>query len=904
MGASYVHDFRTWFDKLAGSSHEPHDWQCVLAMSTEARNRVIRIPTGMGKTLGVFAAWSWHRLHRGDQSWPRRLVWCLPMRVLVEQTQAILQAAVDRLDLTWDGSGDHAGKVGVHLLMGGASSDSDWNLYPEDCAVFIGTQDMLLSRALNRGYACPPARWPLEYGLLGHDALWIFDEIQLMDVGLATSAQLQAFHDEDRVKGIRPRLSWWMSATLQPDWLRSVDTDRFHEDWVRAPVTLSPKERTTGVSIVKKSLLTSAIAAADRDAFARRIVEQHGHLEDGEYGRVTLVVCNTVERACQTFDALREVVDSELELVHSRFRPVERAAWRSRFLDRSTCRPGVNRIIVATQVVEAGVDISAGCLITELAPWPNLVQRFGRCARYGGAGTVVVVDRGRDDRSALPYTASELTAAWEALQQVGEVGIASLEALEEPLSAEARRVLYPYAPAHLLLRREYEELFDTTPDLTGAHLDISRFVRGGDERDVQVFWLDIKPSMKRRNGGAPPRRYRPRRDELCNVPFLVARTWLCGAETKSSRKPKLRAGMRAWIWDWIDGEWGVATRAAIVPGRIVCVAADCGGYRVERGFDDSSAHAVPVVPPSALTRETEHQIQADDFEDAEDLSVAEWKTIACHGGEAAQLASTIAESVRLPDSLRRVLTLAARWHDLGKAHPAFQGTIRAEGRPARTDLAKAPDDAWLRPPGTYRTVDDRDSRPGFRHELASMLALFAVLERLQPRHPALLGPWEETMRLIGHPIEAVATHTTPTPIEEAVLGCTADEFDTLAYLVVCHHGKVRVSLHASPKDQQYRCADDRGLPVRGVREGDELPSVPFDLDGPPLPPLALTLQPAALGLSPRTGRSWRERTLALIARHGPSTLAWLEALIIAADRRASRLATSDPALTAPTGVQL
>ena len=83
---------------------------------------------------------------------------------------------------------------------------------------------MLLSRALNRGYASARARWPMEFGLLNHDALWVMDEVQLMDVGLATSAQLQAFREEDREKGLRPCHTWWMSATLQPEWLRSVDT--------------------------------------------------------------------------------------------------------------------------------------------------------------------------------------------------------------------------------------------------------------------------------------------------------------------------------------------------------------------------------------------------------------------------------------------------------------------------------------------------------------------------------------------------------------------------------------------------------------------------------------------------------------------------------------------------------
>lgn len=42
-----------------------------------------------------------------------------------------------------------------------------------------------------------------------------------------------------------------------------------------------------------------------------------------------------------------------------------------------------DRIVIATQAVEAGVDVSARLLITELAPWSSLVQRIGRCNRKG-----------------------------------------------------------------------------------------------------------------------------------------------------------------------------------------------------------------------------------------------------------------------------------------------------------------------------------------------------------------------------------------------------------------------------------------------------------------------------------------------------------------------------------------
>ena len=552
----------------------------------------------------------------------------------------------------------------------------------------------------------------------------------------------------------------------------------------------------------------------------------------------------------------------------------------------------------------------------------------------------MVVDRGRDEKTAPPYSPEELEAAWTAIQRINEqenkdegndIGTARLEAFEESLDDEARKHLYPYEPRHLLLRREFDELFDTTPDLTGADLDISRFIRSGDERDVLLFWLDVALDQKGAPRNAPDPRRRPRRNELCAVPFLRARDWLCGEETKDKRKSRLRGGVRAWVWDWLDGAWVVAERALLTPGRVVCVAADAGGYDVERGFDPESDEAVAMVPATvapaetkgcscaALPTDTDAQLCADESQDGEDLSAAAWKTIACHVGEVADTADVIATATKLPAELRRLLLLAARWHDLGKAHPAFQGAIRLPpaashtcpkcgkahparlpDRPNRQDLAKAPKAAWPRRPKTYRTVDDKDVRPGLRHELASALALFAVLRRHQPRHPALLGPWIEALGLIGCAVpDDPSEPTTATPCEQAVLACSADEFDLLAYLVASHHGKVRVSLHAAPKDQDYRDrGDGRGLPIRGVREGDELPSVVLDVTAPPLPPLLLSLEPATLGLSPLTGRSWRERTLGLVDRFGPGALAWLEALLIAADRRASQLTTVDPALAA------
>ena len=878
------------FFRQITTHNEPRPWQEQLASESTCKSKVIRIPTGLGKTEGVLAAWAYNLLIKESKDWPIRLVWCLPMRVLVEQTREIALQLADRIPEPY--------RPTIHVAMGGEDI-GEWFLYPERPAVIIGTQDMLLSRALNRGYACARARWPMEFGLLNHDALWIMDEVQLMDVGLATSAQLQAFRDCDRSKRLRPCHTWWMSATLQPSWLRSVDTAQHHDSWVASPCEVPSEQRTGGLWAIPKSASTTTIAPDGHTAFATRILEEHAKLTDGAFGKITLVVCNTVERASLTFDALRKDRRTEgLELLHSRFRPAEREVWRDRFLSRTTCRPGVDRIIVATQVVEAGVDISAGCVITELAPWPSLVQRFGRCARYGGTGSVLVVNRGLDDKQTAPYMPKELESAWETIQNLRDVGIQGLELHESSLNEEAKHRLYPYDPAHLLLRKEFDELFDTTPDLTGADIDISRFIRTGDERDLQVFWLNIPKAKKGEKAQLPPEDYKPNRRELCSIPFLKAREWLC-----EKGKSKLKANRRAWVWDWLDGEWKTATGEALLPGRIVCVASDNGGYSTDRGFDAEANTLVAPIAEPKMPPEKQAVEEADNQQNSEQLSLNSWKTIACHSREVANHAREIAQQLSLSNELKSLLELAAIWHDWGKAHPAFQGSIRNNeniARLARMDLAKAPDGCWPKK-CLYQYLDNSENRPAFRHELASALGLFSLLETYAPRHNALLGPWVAVLELMNHSLSDKEPPLPPTPLIKRLLDCNADQFDLIAYLVASHHGKVRAGIHAAPKDQDYRDRDGRGLPIRGIREGDRLPSVELVSGEPPIPEMALTLSPASLGLSSRTGVSWRERCIRLMDRYGPAALAFLEAILRAADVRASRLKTNDPSLSGEAG---
>jgi len=862
------------FFQQATGKPEPYDYQVRLAGGDSGgacESKLISIPTGLGKTAAVVLAWLWNRLAQPDPStrtkWPRRLVYCLPMRTLVEQTRDNVRDWLAALELSQ--------KVGLHILMGGEDS-GDWDIQPEEDAILIGTQDMLLSKALNRGYASSRARWPMEFGLLNQDCLWTLDEVQLMDVGLATTAQLQAFRDEDQISGklLRPCVTWWMSATLQPTWLELADTRPMIAGLRETLLGIPPGERQGGPWEVTKPC--SLLPTNDAKAWATKAWETHLASVPGEHGRITLIIANTVRAAREIHAALEALSKNkkvDLHLIHSRFRGMERKGWREAFLQRSSCAPGADRIIVATQVVEAGVDISATTLFAELAPWASLVQRFGRAARYGGSAAVFVVDRNPSEKAALPYQLSDLEASREALAFLPDASLAGLSAFETE-HADLLPRLFPYSPTHLLLRRELEELVDTTPDLSGADLDISRFIRSGKERDVLIFWREVPPRT------VPDRTFKAIREELCAVSIGDAKDWLAkdGVENK------------AWVWDYLDGLWRGCRKEDVYPGQTILVAHDAGGYNVTTGWTgEAGDRAFPVAAVSLPP--TDWRAAAASVE-SEATSQRAWESIAVHGGHVARVVGDIAAEIALPAAITHVLQTGARWHDFGKGHPAFQGCISttAEHHPGTPDVAKAPPAAWLPFRKMYR-LPDGDYRRGFRHELATALAFFAVLERHAPQHPALLGNHRDLLSSLGQTLRESTATAPPTPPEQDILDLDQPSFDLLAYLGCAHHGKVRGAWHAAPADQEYRDRDGRGLPIHGVRDGDSIPTLPVTAsDGKPydVPEISLHLEPARIGLSPHTGASWSERVAGLLQSHGPFALTYLEALLRAADIRASR----------------
>ncbi len=140
----------------------------------------------------------------------------------------------------------------------------------------------------------------------------------------------------------------------------------------------------------------------------------------------TLIILNQVKRAQKVYEAIKsmlELNDQQVVLLHSRFTREDRNKHANKSLSLLSHKEGGKIIIpegagvvVATQVLEAGIDFSAELLLTEVAPADSLIQRSGRCARYEGECGEMIVFPVEDDQGHLPYEKEYLLKAYEWLQ--------------------------------------------------------------------------------------------------------------------------------------------------------------------------------------------------------------------------------------------------------------------------------------------------------------------------------------------------------------------------------------------------------------------------------------------------------------------------------------------------------
>lgn len=112
----------------------------------------------------------------------------------------------------------------------------------------------------------------------------------------------------------------------------------------------------------------------------KKINEDIEDIYEESKNKKTLVIVNTINKAIELYNQLKDLGASNINLIHSRFELDDRNEKEKRIKEFSS-QKGESGIWITTQIVEASLDIDFDVLYTEMSTLDSLFQRLGRCYR-------------------------------------------------------------------------------------------------------------------------------------------------------------------------------------------------------------------------------------------------------------------------------------------------------------------------------------------------------------------------------------------------------------------------------------------------------------------------------------------------------------------------------------------
>ena len=397
-------DFDRCFKELTG--HTPFEWQRRLFEKHFMQGNLpsaLDLPTGLGKT-SVMAIW--YLARRAGARVPRRLVYVVDRRAVVDQATAVADEIKER-------SRDSA--LRISTLRGRYVDNRQWLADPAAPAIIVGTVDMIGSRLLFEGYGVSRRMRPCHAGLLGADTLLVLDESHLVPPFERLLERIARDRDEDNALGpqeakdrdLIPRFRLLpLSATGRDrggDVFRLTEQDRGEDSVVKR---LDAKKRLVFKKLEEKPAEegedNSNQKRGNKKAdLAKKLAEAAWALSDeGEKSVRVLIYCNSRDVAEKTKEAIEnrgrsaQIPPENVQLFVGARRVKEREDAKNKLEElgffSGNDAPDKPAFVIATSAGEVGVDLDADHMVMDLVPFERMVQRLGRVNRLGGWDTKVI----------------------------------------------------------------------------------------------------------------------------------------------------------------------------------------------------------------------------------------------------------------------------------------------------------------------------------------------------------------------------------------------------------------------------------------------------------------------------------------------------------------------------------